>query len=302
MFTLSLLFSLSIAQEQPLTDINKRTDSESSTSIAVNEKLDQIHQAIVKQKEVIIPTTDLGYDSGSNYSNPEEHSLSGNSVGKIKSVSSGAKGCYSNCFSPIAEKTFRMPFSHLSVPIARLDSFAYYLCSRIYFYLPKNLKTFFEMPAVIKRLALANFFSWTAVMGFNLFYTDFVGQFVYGGNPNAEENSPLRILYDDGVRMASWGLLLHCITSAIYAVFIERLTERYGYLKTYLFGMFTFTLSMALMVFSRGIILVNTLAACTGIGYATLTTIPFMLITEYHACKDVSISNGSYIYSSLKKG
>ena len=45
------------------------------------------------------------------------------------------------------------------------------------------------MPAVLKRLAVAHFFSWTAVMAFNLFFTDYVGQSVYGGNPNAPEGT-----------------------------------------------------------------------------------------------------------------
>nr|XP_022337209.1 solute carrier family 45 member 3-like isoform X3 [Crassostrea virginica] len=153
--------------------------------------------------------------------------------------------------------------------------------------LPESIKLLLDVPYVLRKLAVANFCSWTAVMGFNLFFTDFVGQAVYEGNPNAEENSYLRARYDEGVRMGSWGLLFHCITSAIYAFFVENLVERVGIRRTYAAGMMTFTGSMVGMVMFRNIYFVNTMAALTGFGYATLTTIPFIIVTQYHAEKEI---------------
>ncbi|XP_062588232.1 solute carrier family 45 member 3-like [Saccostrea cucullata] len=153
--------------------------------------------------------------------------------------------------------------------------------------LPESVKLLLDIPIVLQKLAIANFCSWTAVMGFNLFFTDFVGQAVYEGNPNAEENSYLRARYDEGVRMGSWGLLFHCITSAVYAFFVENLVERVGIRRTYAAGMVTFTLCMAGMVLFRNIYFVNTMAALTGFAYATLTTIPFIIVTKYHSEKEV---------------
>lgn len=156
----------------------------------------------------------------------------------------------------------------------------------IYDKLPDVVKNFLDIPYVLKHLAIANFCSWTALMGFNLFFTDFVGQAVYGGNPNAPENSVLRNHYDEGVRMASWGLLFHCITSAVYAFIVERLVDRFGTRWTYFFGMFSFTIAMFCMVMWRNIYVVNTMAAFTGFAYATLTIIPFILVTTYHTDKE----------------
>ena len=153
--------------------------------------------------------------------------------------------------------------------------------------MPNMIKSLLCIPAVLRPLALANFFSWTAIMGFNLFYSDFVGQAGYGGDPNTDEGSPLRERYDVGVRMGSWGLLFHCVTSAIYAAFIQKMVCRYGSRITYMFGMMTFTVAMVFMVFIRNIYIVTALAACTGFAYATVTTIPFMLITLYHDHKEV---------------
>lgn len=140
---------------------------------------------------------------------------------------------------------------------------------------------------VLRRLSLAHFFSWSALMAFNLFYTDFMGQAVYGGNPNAPEDSNERALYDEGIRMGSWGLLLHCITSAIYASFIERITYKAGSKVTYLAGIISFVICMVTMLIFQNLFVVLLAAACTGFAYATLTTVPYTLINTYHANKQI---------------
>jgi len=144
------------------------------------------------------------------------------------------------------------------------------------------IRSLTSIPFVLRRLALANFCSWTAIMGFNLFYTDFVGQAVYGGDPGAPEGSDLRNLYDHGVRIGSFGLLLHCINSAVYAGIVERFAAHFDLRLTYVAGMATFVVAMLLMSVTNDTYVVSTMAALTGVAYATVTTAPFMLITSYH--------------------
>jgi solute carrier family 45 protein 3 len=144
-----------------------------------------------------------------------------------------------------------------------------------------------NVPFVLRRLALANFCSWTAVMGFNLFFSDFVGQAVFGGDPSAPEDSELRQLYDRGVRVGSFGLLLHCVSSAAYASVVERIMARTDLRTTYFAGMATFVFCMALMAMTQNVYIVSIMAAMTGVGYATLTTAPFMLLTIYHEDEQV---------------
>lgn len=159
----------------------------------------------------------------------------------------------------------------------------------IYEKLPEPFQKLCDIPHVLRQLALAHFCSWTAIMGFNLFFTDFVGNAVYEGNPNAPEDSYLRNRFDEGVRMGSWGLLLHCITSAIYAVFVEKLVSRFGCKLTYTFGMTSFIFAMFGMVLVQNVIFVNIMAGVTGFAYATVLTIPFILVSKYHSEKEVSI-------------
>jgi len=176
--------------------------------------------------------------------------------------------------------------SGISVPVPRsiisgtLTSLIMSLVSRVMSSAP--LRSLSSIPFVLRRLALANFCSWTAIMGFNLFYTDFVGQAVYGGDPGAPEGSDLRNLYDHGVRIGSFGLLLHCINSAIYAGVVERFAAHFDLRFTYVVGMATFVVAMLLMAITNDTYVVNTMAALTGVAYATVTTAPFMLITSYH--------------------
>jgi len=126
-----------------------------------------------------------------------------------------------------------------------------------------------------------------------VFYTDFVGQAVYGGDPGAPEGSDLRNLYDHGVRIGSFGLLLHCVNSALYAAVVERLASRFDLRLIYVAGMATFVVAMLLMAATNDTYFVNAMAMVTGVAYATVTTVPFMLITSYHddhkVCLDLNL-------------
>lgn len=176
--------------------------------------------------------------------------------------------------------------SGIAIPVPRsiisgtLTSLIMSLISRVMSSAP--VRSLHSVPFVLRRLALANFCSWTAIMGFNLFYTDFVGQAVYGGDPGAPEGSDLRNLYDHGVRIGSFGLLLHCVNSAVYAGVVERCAARFDLRLMYVAGMVTFVVAMLLMAATKDTYVVSTMAAVTGVAYATVTTAPFMLITSYH--------------------
>ena len=124
-------------------------------------------------------------------------------------------------------------------------------------------------------------------MTFNLFFTDFVGQTVYNGDPSADETSIERIRYDQGVRAASYGLLFHCIVGAIYAPLLKPLIHQFGIHLTFSFSMFIFSLSMLVIYVSRNIIVVNLMASLSGLGMASLTSIPYTLVMTYHANREV---------------
>ena len=76
----------------------------------------------------------------------------------------------------------------------------------------KPFREVLRSPPVLQRLFLADLLCWTALMSHNMFCTDFVATVIYGGKPEAERGSPEDIRFDEGVRMGSFGLLLHSVT------------------------------------------------------------------------------------------
>ncbi|CAF3576308.1 unnamed protein product [Rotaria socialis] len=151
----------------------------------------------------------------------------------------------------------------------------------------KSVRTIITMPFVLRRLTLAECCSWSAIMTFNIFFTDFVGQTIYMGDPNADEFSEERLRYDQGIRAGSYGLLLHCVVGALYAPLIKPLINRFGVHLTFSFGMLVFALSMVVIYVSRSIIIVNIMASLSGLGMASLTSIPYTLVMVYHANREI---------------
>ncbi|GAB1608067.1 solute carrier family 45 member 3-like [Argonauta hians] len=303
LYFLSSAATLMIAEETPQTQMIVQDNPSSLLYSAVEMEesplvLNNIHES--------------GYETSSNESTSDDNANTNSPIAllknqrlpparTIKSSSLYIKRIFSCIVGLLL--TLRIPFIyHICKYLKRIIRS---LWTGIYHRLPENIQCLLDVPLVLQKLAAANFCSWTAVMGFTLFYTDYVGQAVYDGNPNAPENSLPRNNFDEGVRMGSWGLLLHCMTSAAYSPFIERLVERYGCRMTYMWGMGSFSVAMFTMVLCHNIILVNAIAAVTGFGFATLTTIPFILVSDYHANKELfffdverSPSNSSIVSSS----
>ena len=156
-------------------------------------------------------------------------------------------------------------------------------------------------------------------MAHGMFYTDFVATAVYGGQPDAPAGSVYDLLFDEGVRMGSWGLLLHSITACLYAVFFqEYVTKMIGLKRSYQLGLGIFSLSMAVTVLNTSSLSsLNLAAAASGAGYAVITTIPNALVTMYHedpslyygteagkggVGEDIAILDSGYYLSQVSRG
>ncbi|CAF2880821.1 unnamed protein product [Rotaria sp. Silwood2] len=169
------------------------------------------------------------------------------------------------------------------------------LLKTIFSTVSNSVRTIITMPFVLRRLTLAECCSWSAIMTFNIFFTDFVGQTIYMGDPNAAESSEERLRYDQGIRAGSYGLLFHCIVGAVYAPLLKPLINQFGIHLTFSFGMLVFALSMLVMYVSRNIIIVNIMASLSGLGMASLTSIPYTLVMIYHANREVYFADNQKI-------
>jgi len=172
-----------------------------------------------------------------------------------------------NCFRVLAKIMFffvLLPYQLVNLPV-------------------KTWKRVSDAPSVLRRLFLAELFGWMGFMCHNMFFTDFVGQYVYRGMPDAQEHTELALLYDEGVRMGSWGLFLHSLTACLYAFLIQQhIVRLVGHRAVFIGGLTIFAITMAATIVSPTLAFLNTVTALSGIGFAALTSTPNMLVTLYN--------------------
>lgn len=148
------------------------------------------------------------------------------------------------------------------------------------------LSAMISMPSHYRCLCVSHLLGWTAFLCNMLFFTDFMGQIVYKGNPYAEHNSTSYATYERGVEVGCWGLCINAVSSALYS-YVQRLLLPYIGLKgLYFLGYFMFGLGTGLIGLFPNIVATLTLCSVFGVMSSTLYTIPFNLISEYHKAEE----------------
>lgn len=84
------------------------------------------------------------------------------------------------------------------------------------------------LPRSVRMVCLTNLFCWSAHVCYSLYFTDFVGEAVFGGEPQAPDGSESKELYEAGVRFGCWGMSMYSLSCACYSLVIERLIRRFG--------------------------------------------------------------------------
>ncbi|KAL8623479.1 hypothetical protein ACOMHN_015687 [Nucella lapillus] len=156
------------------------------------------------------------------------------------------------------------------------------------------LKSILHMPRCLWVLCVVNLFCWMSLVCYSLYFTDFVGQAVFMGDPQAPPGSPAHNAYDDGVRLGSFAMALYSLSCSVYSLMIEKLVRRYRAKNVYVTGQLVFTVGMAIMAAARHKVAVVLLSPTAGIMYATLFTMPYLLVAQYH-------TSGLFSHSSQNK-
>ncbi|XP_007954749.1 membrane-associated transporter protein [Orycteropus afer afer] len=144
------------------------------------------------------------------------------------------------------------------------------------------LRALVSMPPHYRCLCISHFIGWTAFLSNMLFFTDFMGQIVYRGNPYGAHNSTEFLIYERGVEAGCWGLCINSMFSSVYSYFQKVLVSYVGLKGLYFMGYLLFGLGTGLIGLFPNVY--STLVLCTmfGIMSSTLYTVPFNLIAEYH--------------------
>uniref|UniRef100_A0A182QPZ3 Sucrose transporter n=1 Tax=Anopheles farauti TaxID=69004 RepID=A0A182QPZ3_9DIPT len=149
---------------------------------------------------------------------------------------------------------------------------------------PKDfIKSIVMMPKSIAILCLTNLFCWMSHLSYALYFTDFVGEEVFKGNPAAPSNSAEYKLFLEGVRYACFGMAIYSISCSTCSFTIEKLIKILRARTVYCGGLILDAIGMSCMAFFPNKVTVYVLSATGGLVYALLFTMPFLLLGQYHA-------------------
>nr|XP_045588499.1 membrane-associated transporter protein-like isoform X2 [Procambarus clarkii] len=139
------------------------------------------------------------------------------------------------------------------------------------------------MPRSLRVLCLTNLFCWMSLVCYSLYFTDFVGEAVFGGDPGAPDGTEEKELYEEGVRFGCWGMALYSLSCSVYSFLIEGLVKRFGARPVYVWGQLVYSVGMVCMASLRHPAAVILFSCCAGVMYSTLFTMPYLLVAHYHA-------------------
>ncbi|KAM6225357.1 membrane-associated transporter protein isoform 2-T2 [Rhynchocyon petersi] len=144
------------------------------------------------------------------------------------------------------------------------------------------LRALGSMPPHYRYLCISHLIGWTAFLSNMLFFTDFMGQIVYGGNPYSPHNSTEFLIYQRGVEVGCWGLCINSVFSSLYSYFQKMLLSYVGLKGLYFMGYLLFGLGTGFIGLFPNIYSTLVLCVLFGVMSSTLYMVPFNLIAEYH--------------------
>ncbi|XP_071557733.1 membrane-associated transporter protein isoform X1 [Temnothorax nylanderi] len=156
--------------------------------------------------------------------------------------------------------------------------------------LKEYLLSIVYMPRSLRQVCLTNLFCWMAHVCYSLYFTDFVGEAVFGGNPRAPADTDERELYEEGVRFGCWGMSMYSLSCSCYSLIIERLIQRFRARKVYIYGLLFYSVGMLLMALTKHPVGVIIFSWAAGVMYSTLFTMPYLLVAHYHASSTFALT------------
>jgi len=134
---------------------------------------------------------------------------------------------------------------------------------------------YFQMPPIMKQLALVQFFTWMGLFCMWMYYSVAVPHDVFGAtDPNSE-------LYETGVRFAAHTTMIRGIATPIFALCIPLIAKKLGRTYTHFFALLACGLGLLSIPFIHepGMLYLPMIAA--GIGWASIVSMPYVILVEH---------------------
>ncbi|XP_045575093.1 solute carrier family 45 member 4 isoform X3 [Salmo salar] len=153
-----------------------------------------------------------------------------------------------------------------------------------------------KMPPQLLRLCVCHLLTWFSIIAEAVFYTDFMGQVIYAGDPTAPANSTELQNYHKGVQMGCWGLVVYAATAAVCSAVLQKYLDNYDLsIKViYILGTLSFSLGTAVMAIFSNVYVAMVMISTMGIISMSISYCPYALLGQYH-------ENKQYIHNSPGK-
>ncbi|XP_043543754.1 solute carrier family 45 member 4-like isoform X1 [Chiloscyllium plagiosum] len=144
-----------------------------------------------------------------------------------------------------------------------------------------------KMPKELLRLCVCHLVTWFAMIGAAVFYTDFMGQVIYRGDPKGPPNSTELWNYNTGVQMGCWGLVIYAVTAAICSAILQKYLDNYDLsIKViYILGTLGFSIGTAVMAIFPNVYVAMIMISTMGIVSMSISYCPYALLGQYHEMK-----------------
>ncbi|XP_061674840.1 solute carrier family 45 member 4-like [Syngnathoides biaculeatus] len=149
-----------------------------------------------------------------------------------------------------------------------------------------------KMPKPLWRLCVCHLVTWFSYLAQAVFYTDFMGQVIFHGDPKAVANSTEFQNYNSGVQMGCWGLVVNAATAALCSAILQKYLDNFdlSIRVIYIMGTLGFAIGTAAMAIFPNVYVAMVMISSMGIISMSMSYCPYALLGQYHEIKEVYIS------------
>ncbi|XP_028591899.1 solute carrier family 45 member 4 [Podarcis muralis] len=144
-----------------------------------------------------------------------------------------------------------------------------------------------KMPQELLRLCVCHLLTWFSIIAEAVFYTDFMGQVIFNGDPKAPSNSTELHAYNAGVQMGCWGLVIYAATAAVCSALLQKYLDNYdlSIRVIYILGTLGFSIGTAVMAMFPNVYVAMIMISSMGIVSMSISYCPYALLGQYHDIK-----------------
>ncbi|XP_072855502.1 solute carrier family 45 member 4 isoform X2 [Pogona vitticeps] len=144
-----------------------------------------------------------------------------------------------------------------------------------------------KMPKELLRLCVCHLLTWFSIIAEAVFYTDFMGQVIFHGDPKASSNSTEFLAYNSGVQMGCWGLVIYAATAAVCSALLQKYLDNYdlSIRVIYILGTLGFSIGTAFMAMFPNVYVAMIMISTMGIVSMSISYCPYALLGQYHEIK-----------------